>query len=382
MTINITSQELERRISGGLTEQTFWLNMGPQHPATHGVLRVLLHLDGERVVEAEPVIGYIHRGHERMGETRPYAQFYPNTSRMDYIGAMTYNHGYCAAVEKMASIEVPARAEYIRVISSELNRIGSHLLWLGAYLMDLGAFTPFLYIWDDREAINDILNKVTGSRLTYSYNRFGGVHMDVDDEFMAGCRAFIKRMRKRLKTYDRLITGNIIFQKRAKDVGLISPEQARQFGLSGPCLRASGVEYDIRKKEPYSVYSEFDFDIPVGRQGDTYDRYLVRIAEMEQSLRIIEQALGKMPDGAYINDKVPRDLAPDPGEIYFTFESPRGEVGIFIVSDGTRIPYRMHWKTPSYTNLSILAETVRGVLVADVVAIMGSFDLVIPEIDR
>lgn len=382
MTINITSQELERRISGGLTEQTFWLNMGPQHPATHGVLRVLLHLDGERVIEAEPVIGYIHRGHERMGETRPYAQFYPNTSRMDYIGAMTYNHGYCAAVEKMANIEVPARAEYIRVISNELNRIGSHLLWLGAYLMDLGAFTPFLYTWDDREAINDILNKVTGSRLTYSYNRFGGVHMDVDDEFMAGCRDFIKMMRKRLKTYDRLITGNIIFQKRAKDVGLISPEQARQFGLSGPCLRASGVEYDIRKKEPYSVYSEFDFDIPVGRQGDTYDRYLVRMAEMEQSLRIIEQALGKMPDGAHINDEVPRDLAPDPGEIYFTFESPRGEVGIFIVSDGTRIPYRMHWKTPSYSNLSILAETVRGVLVADVVAIMGSFDLVIPEIDR
>ncbi|MBW2621955.1 MAG: NADH-quinone oxidoreductase subunit D [Deltaproteobacteria bacterium] len=382
MNINITSQELERKISSGLTDQSFWLNMGPQHPATHGVLRVLLHLDGERVIDAEPVIGYIHRGHERMGETRQYAQFYPNTSRMDYIGGLTYNHGYCAAVEKLANIEVPARAEYIRVISNELNRIGSHLLWLGAYLMDLGAFTPFLYIWDDREAINDILNRITGSRLTYSYNRFGGVHMDIDDEFIAGCREFIIRMRKRLKTYDRLVTGNIIFKKRAVDVGLISAEQARQFGLSGPCLRASGVEYDIRKKEPYSIYSEFDFDIPIGRQGDTYDRYLVRIAEMEQSLRIIEQALGKVPDGAYINDSVPRDLAPEPGEVYFTFESPRGEVGIFIVSDGTRIPLRMHWKTPSYSNLSIMATTVHGVLVADVVAIMGSLDLVIPEIDR
>ncbi len=379
---NITSLETDRKVSRSLSEQTFWLNLGPQHPATHGVLRVVLHLDGERVIEADPVIGYIHRGHERMGETRGYAQFIPNNSRMDYLGGLTYNHAYCAAVEKLAGIEVPERAQYIRCITSELNRIASHLLWLGAYLMDLGAFTPFLYIWEEREKINDILNHVTGSRLTYSYNRFGGVHKDVDDDFISWTRAYIKRQRKRFKMYDRLVTGNVIFQNRTVGVGVITPEQAFNYGVTGPCLRASGVEYDIRKKEPYAVYSEVDFDIPTGTNGDAFDRYSVRLAEMEQSLRIIEQCLDRLPGGAYINDSVPKFLTPDPGEVFFAFESPRGETNIFIVSDGSRIPYRMHWKTPSYSNLSILPEIIRGQFVADVISIMGSLDLVIPEIDK
>lgn len=378
----MTSSIIEKRVSGGLGEQTFWLNLGPQHPSTHGVLRVLLHLDGERVIEAEPVIGYIHRGHERMGETRPYAQFFPNTSRMDYLGGLTYNHGYCEAVEKLAAIEVPERAQYIRVITSEFNRLSSHLLWFGAYLMDLGAFTPFLYIWEDRELINDILNHVTGSRLTYSYNRFGGVHKDVDDQFITGARDFIKHLRKRFKRYNRLVTGNIIFQKRTKDVGVIERERALSYGLTGPCLRACGVEYDIRKKEPYAAYGELDFEIPVRAESDAFARYLVRMAEMEQSLRIIEQAIDKLPGGAFINDAAPREVIPPVGEIFFTFESPRGETGVYIVSNGTKTPYRMHWKTPGFSNLSILAELIKGAFIADVISIMGSFDLVIPEIDR
>jgi NADH-quinone oxidoreductase subunit D len=380
--VNIRSIETERKISRGLSEQTFWLNLGPQHPATHGVLRILVRMDGERVVEAEPVIGYIHRGHERLGETRGYAQFFPNNSRMDYLGALTYNHGYCEAVEKLAGIEVPRRAAFIRTITSEFNRLSSHLLWLGAYLMDLGAFTPFIYIWEERELINDLLNHVTGSRLTYSYNRFGGVHKDIDDQFISGARAFIKRQRKRFKMYNRLVTGNVIFQARAKGVGAVPVERAKAYGLTGPCLRACGVEYDLRKKEPYGVYSEVDFDIPTGQNGDAFDRYMVRFLEMEQSLRIIEQCLNRLPDGPYINDQAPRDVAPDPGEVFFAFESPRGQVNIFIKSDGTRIPYRMHWKTPSYSNLSILAELMGGQFIADVISIMGSFDLIIPEIDK
>lgn len=380
--INTTTTDTDQKMSGSLTEQTFWLNMGPQHPATHGVLRIILKLDGERIVEAEPIIGYIHRGHERMGETRGYAQFLPNNSRMDYLGGLTYNHGYCEAVEKLAGIEVPERAQYIRVITSELNRVSSHLLWFGAYLMDLGAFTPFIYIWEDREVINDILNPITGSRLTYCYNRFGGVHMDLDEGFAARTTAFIKSLRKRFKMYHKLVGGNVIFQARARNVGVVTKEQALDYGVTGPVLRATGVEYDIRKQEPYAVYSEMDFDIPTGENGDALDRYTVRIAEMEQSLRIIEQALGKLPDGPYINDKAPKYLAPEPGEVFFAFESPRGETNVYIASDGSRIPHRMHWKTPSYTNLSILGELMEGTFIADAVSIMGSFDLVIPEIDK
>ena len=281
-----------------ITEQTFYLNMGPQHPSTHGVLRLFLKLDGEYIVEADPVIGYGHRGHEKMAESHLYEQFLPNTSRMDYLAGLIFNHGYVAAVEKMTGIEVPPRAEYIRVICAELNRISSHLLWFGTYVMDLGGFTPFLYSFDDRENILDILDRVSGSRLTYSYCRFGGVSRDVDDEFITATHQFIERLRSRWDDYHNLVTKNVIFIHRAKDVGVINREVALRFGCTGPILRAAGVPYDVRKAEPYSVYSELDFEIPTGTKGDALDRYLVRLQEMEQSLQIIEQALERLPDGA------------------------------------------------------------------------------------
>jgi NADH-quinone oxidoreductase subunit D len=364
-----------------ITEQTFFLNMGPQHPSTHGVLRLFLKLDGEYIVEADPIIGYGHRGHEKMAESHLYEQFLPNTSRMDYLAGLILNHGYVAAVEKMAGIEVPPRAEYIRVICAELNRISSHLLWFGTYVMDLGGFTPFLYCFDDRENILDILDRVSGSRLTYSYCRFGGVARNVDDEFITATQQFIERLRSRWDDYHNLVTKNVIFIHRAKDVGVINRELALRFGCTGPILRAAGVPYDVRKAEPYSVYSELDFEIPTGSKGDALDRYLVRLQEMEQSLRIIEQALERLPDGA-IKAAVPHKVRPPRGDYYFAVESARGAVGFYIVSDGTSYPYRLKARVPSYGNLQVLTEVLPGTLVADTISILGSIDIVVPEVDR
>ncbi len=297
-----------------IVEQIYSLNLGPQHPSTHGVLRVLLDLDGEFIVKADPIIGYGHRGHEKMGENRTYAQFLPNTSRMDYLSGMLYNHGYVLAVEKFAGIEVPPRAQYIRVICSELNRISSHLLWFGTYVMDLGGFTPFLYAFDDREQILDILDRVSGSRLTYSYCRFGGVTNDIDSEFVAMTRAFVKRLRSRFPDYRSLVTKNVIFIHRTRGVGVITPELARRYSVTGPNLRACGIAFDTRKTEPYELYDRFDFEIPTGTEGDALDRYYVRMEEMEQSCRIIEQALDQLPAGPYRNRKVPVPLKPPKGE--------------------------------------------------------------------
>lgn len=365
-----------------VVENVYTLNLGPQHPSTHGVLRVVLDLDGEFIVRADPVIGYGHRGHEKMGENRLYKQFMPNTSRMDYLSGMLYNHGYVLAVEKLAEIEVPERAKYIRVICSELNRISSHLLWFGTYVMDLGGFTPFLYAFDDREQILDILDRVSGSRLTYSYCRFGGVCQDLDSVFIDMTRAFLKRLRSRWPDYENLVTKNIIFIHRTRDVGVISLEQARQFGVTGPNLRACGVGFDIRRAEPYEVYDRLDFEIPVGTKGDALDRYYVRMIEMEQSCRIIEQALDQLPGGSFLNPKVPDRLRPPKGELYFGFESARGQTGYYIVSDGSTMPYRLHVRVPSFGNLHVLVEAFQGTLLADAISTMGSVDLVIPEIDR
>lgn len=366
----------------GLEEKTFWLNLGPQHPSTHGVLRVLLEMDGEYIVKAEPVIGYGHRAHEHMAENRNYHQFLPNMGRVDYLHALAFNQGYVMAVEKLMGIKVPERAEYIRVITAEMNRLTSHLLWVGAYLMDLGAFTPFLYCFDDRENILDLLDRITGSRLTYCFYRFGGVPADLDEEFIAGTRAFINRFRGRWKDYDDLVTKNIIFIKRTKDVGVITKEQCVQYGLTGPMVRGSGIAYDIRKSEPYSAYPEFDFEIPIGENGDVFDRYIVRMREMEQSLRIIEQALNKLPDGPIMAEKVPKRLKPAAGEVYQAVETARGEFGCYVVSQGDIKPYRIKLRVPSFANLSILPEASVDNLVADVVAILGSMDVVVPEIDR
>ena len=277
----IVKDQLKTELSAdGAPRETFVINLGPQHPATHGVLRVKMTMDGEYIVRAEPVCGYIHRMQEKMGENRTYAQFLPNTSRIDYLSAMTYTHGFVGAVERAVKLQVPPRAEYIRVITSELNRISSHLVWWGAFLMDLGGFTPMLYAFDDREKILDLLEGITGSRLTYSYYRIGGLYNDVDDDFINGTRAFVAQMRPRLKMYRDLVTDNIIFRKRLIDIGPISQEMCRKYGATGPVIRGSGVPYDVRRIEPYSVYSEFDFIIPTFEECDSMARYLVRMEEM------------------------------------------------------------------------------------------------------
>ena len=365
-----------------VVQHIYSLNLGPQHPSTHGVLRVLLDLDGEYIVKADPVIGYGHRGHEKMGENRNYRQFMPNTSRIDYLSGLIYNHGFVLAVEKLLGVEVPLRAQYIRVICSELNRISSHLLWFGTYIMDLGAFTPFLYAFDDREMILDILDRVSGSRLTYSYCRFGGVTSDVDDTFVDTTRAFVKRLRRRFPEYESLVTKNVIFIHRTRKVGVITPELARQYGVTGPNLRACGIPFDIRKTEPYEVYDKLDFEIPVGTAGDALDRYYVRMLEMEQSCRIIEQALDQLPEGPHWNKTVPSKIKPPKGDVYFAFESARGQTAYYLVSDGSAFPYRCHIRVPSFGNLHVLTDVLQGTLVADAISILGSIDVVIPEIDR
>jgi len=370
------------RTADGQPQETFVLNLGPQHPATHGVLRVKLTMDGEFINRAEPVPGYIHRMHEKMGENRTWAQYLPNTSRVDYLSAMTYTHAYVGAVERAAKIAVPPRAEYIRVITSELNRISSHLVWFGAFVMDLGGFTPLLYAFDDREKILDLLEGICGARLTYCYYRFGGVCNDIDEPFIRGSREFVAYMRPRLKMYKDLVTDNIILRKRLENIGPISAEQCRKYGATGPVIRGSGVRYDVRRNEPYSVYPEFDFEIPIFPEGDCMARYLVRMEEMAQSLRIIEQALDRLPEGPFQANVNPRGLKVPAGDYCMAVEAARGRLLVRIVSDGKEIPYRVRWRTPSFSNLSLFEETSQGMMLADAVALLGSLDLVIPDVDK
>jgi NADH-quinone oxidoreductase subunit D len=363
-------------------QETFVLNLGPQHPATHGVLRVKLTMDGEFITRAEPVCGYIHRMQEKMGENRTYAQFLPNTSRIDYLSAMTYTHAFVGAVERAAKLQIPPRAEYIRVITSELNRISSHLVWWGAFLLDLGGFTPLLYAFDDRERILDLLESICGARLTYAYYRIGGLYNDVDDSFLQGTRAFVEHMRPRLKMYRELVTENIILRKRLIGIGPISRQMCRKYGASGPVIRGSGIPYDVRKAEPYSAYSEFDFDIPCFREGDSMARYVVRLEEIAQSLRIIEQAVHKLPTGPVMAEKVPRVLKLPAGDYCYAVEAARGRFMVRLVSDNKEIPYRVKLRTPCLSNLSLFEEASQGMLLPDALAFMGSLDLVIPDIDR
>jgi len=372
------------RTPAGATEakETFVLNLGPQHPATHGVLRVKLTMDGEYITRAEPVCGYIHRMHEKMGENRTYAQFLPNTSRIDYLSAMHYTHAFVGVVERAAGIEVPPRAEYVRVITSELNRIASHLVWFGAFLLDLGGFTPLLYAFDDREKILDLLEGITGARLTYCYYRFGGLYNDVDETFLTGTREFVTSMRPRLDMYRRLVTDNIILRKRLEGIGPISAEMCRKYGATGPVIRGSGVAHDVRKVQPYSVYSGLDFDIPVFSECDCMARYRVRMEEMAQSLRIIEQAIHQLPDGPFVAAKVPRVIKLPPGDYYYAVEAARGRFAVRVVSDGKEIPYRVKLRTPSFANLTLFEEASQGMMLPDALALMGSLDLVIPDIDR
>jgi len=332
------------------------------------------------------VVGYAHRADEKIGMLRSWQQFYPYPPRVDYLGAMLYNWGYVGTVEKALEIEVPERAEYIRIVACELNRLASHLLWLGTFLLDLGAFTPFLYCMDEREKILDILERVTGERLTYIYFRFGGVARDVDDQFLTETKEFIKEFPKKLKDYHKLITGNVIFMNRTQGLGIITPEMARNYGITGASLRATGINYDVRKNEPYGLYPQFDFDIPTDTAGDSFARYTVRMREMGQSVRILEQALDQFPTGGeYLSSKVPKKAIKVPeGETYFAVEGARGEFGCYIVSNGKEIPRRIKLRTPCFSNLSAFSEMVNGndYQISDIVAILGSLDIVVPDVDR
>ncbi|MDR1678027.1 MAG: NADH-quinone oxidoreductase subunit D [Deltaproteobacteria bacterium] len=362
---------------------TVILNLGPQHPSTHGVLRVLVELDGEYVIRAEPVLGYLHRMHEKMAEVKTPWQFIPNMGRVDYLHPIAWNWAYVGAVERLAGIEVPERAEYLRVISCELNRISSHLLWWGAFVMDLGGVTPILYAFEEREKINDILQIVTGSRLTLSYFRFGGVSDDIDDRFIRLTKEFVPYLRERLKMYKGLVTDNIILRRRLQGIGPMGVDLCQRYGATGPILRAAGLAYDTRRDIPYGVYSKFDFQIPSGPTNDSFGRYLVRLAEIENSLSIIEQAIGSLPEGPIRIDKAPKANYKLPvGETYFAVEGARGQIGVHLVSDGGQNPYRIKLRSPGFSNLSLFAEAAKGVILADAIAILGSLDLVIPEIDR
>lgn len=364
------------------TEQMI-LNIGPQHPSTHGVFRIEVVIEGEIIKEAKPVIGYLHRGTEKLAEDLLYSQFIPYTDRLDYMNAMTNNYVYCAAVEKLMELEVPERAEYLRVITMELNRIASHLVWWGTYLLDIGALSPFIYAFRDRDTILDRLNEISGARMTFNYMRIGGVKWDAPDGWIEKVKETVKELRHNFEEYDTLVTGNELFIGRTKGVGYISKEDAINWGLSGPILRGSGVKFDLRKDQPYSIYDRFDFEVPVSNDCDCYARYEVRLEEMRQSLRIVEQACDQITEGEIINKKGSKImmLKPPAGEAYFRCEASKGEIGVYVISNGKNKPYRVKLRRPSFVNTEILADMLRGRNIADLVAIFGSLDVVLGEVD-
>jgi NADH dehydrogenase I D subunit len=389
-----------------LVQKEITLNMGPQHPSTHGVLRLVLDLQGETIVSMDPQIGYLHRGIEKWMESKTYHQVIPMTDRLDYISCMCNNLGYVTAVEKLAGIVVPERAQFLRTLLAELTRISAHLIWLGTSAVDIGAMTVLLYAARERELILDLLEMATGARLTVSYARIGGVRNDVSRDFIDKCREFTELFPKRLEEYDALIRENRIWLKRTVGIGVMTAEEAVQYGLTGASLRGSGVNYDLRKVEPYAAYDKVDFDIPLGKNGDVYDRYIVRLGELRQSNRIIKQCLDMMQAGPVVTDD-PRYAIPEKtqvmqnmqtlahqfvlmskwvpmpkGEVYVATEGPKGELGFYIVSDGSGKPYRIKIRAPSYVNLSALSKMVTGHMMADVVACIGSIDIVLGECDR
>jgi NADH-quinone oxidoreductase subunit D len=357
------------------------LNMGPQHPSTHGVLRVKLKLDGERVVGSECIIGYLHRGVEKIAEHRSYQQFAPYVDRMDYVAAVSNGLGYCEAVEKLLNAEAPPRAKVVRTILTELQRIASHLVWLGTHALDIGALTPVFYCFREREEILKIFEKYCGARLTTHAFRIGGLQYETYDGFEQDVKRFCDDFGKKVDEYEELLTQNRIWVGRTKGVGILTADDAVALGVTGPVLRASGVKWDLRKAMPYAAYDQYEFEIPTGPNGDTYDRYLVRMEEMRQSRRICLQAIENIPSGP-IMARVGKVLKPAPGEVYHSIEAPKGELGYYIVSDGTTQPYRVRVRPPSFVNLQAFDKMVRGSLVADVVAIIGTIDIVLGEVDR
>jgi NADH-quinone oxidoreductase subunit D/NADH-quinone oxidoreductase subunit C/D len=361
--------------------EDYFVNMGPQHPSTHGVLRLVLKLAGETVLGLTPVIGYVHRGIEKMGEAMSVVQFTHLTDRLDYLSAHMNNWAWSLAVEQALGVEVPARAEHIRVIMAELTRISSHQLWWGVLGMDLGAFTPFLYGFRDRERVNDIFEKTCGARLTMNYIRPGGVTQDVEEDFAKDVRAFCDYFEPVIDEYETLVGGNVIFQERTKGIGVLSPELARSLGCTGPTARASGVDYDVRRNRPYGLYPKLSFTVPVLSGGDSWARYLVRIAEMRESLKIVRQALDGMPDGP-VRAKLPAALNVPKGRWLGRAEAARGEIAFFLEGNGTAKPWRLKVRSPNFSNLAALPEIARGNRVADIVAILSTLDVVIPCIDR
>ena len=389
------------------TAQTMVLNMGPQHPSTHGVLRVVLELDGETVVKARPEIGYLHTGIEKSCEALTYSQAITLTDRIDYLAPLSNNLGYCLAVEKLLGLEVPKRAQYIRVLLTEMTRLNSHLVWLGTHAMDLGATSVMLYCFREREEILKIFELVSGQRMMTSYFRIGGLALEPPPGWLDRVRRFIEMLPSRLDEYENLLTRNSIWLMRTVGVGILEAKDAIPLGVSGPTLRAAGVAYDVRKFFPYSSYEEFQFDVPTRTESDCYARYLVRLAEMRESLKIIRQAMDKIPPEGPIKADAPgiippqrekmktemealiyhfkiftEGFAPPPGEVYQRIESPRGEVGYFIVSDGSPKPYRVKVRAPSFVNLQALPEISEGGLVADLIACIGTIDIVLGEVDR
>jgi NADH-quinone oxidoreductase subunit D len=362
--------------------EPFVLNMGPVHPSTHGVFRMRLTLDGEVVVDIEPVVGYLHRGVEKLSEERTYTGVIPLTDRLDYISSMSNNMAYVMAVEKLAGITVPERAEYLRVIMAELQRIGNHLIATGSFFNDCGAyFTPFLHMYREREKLVDLFEMVCGQRLTYNYMRIGGVSQDIPDEFLPALNKFLEQMPRYIDEFDTFLKENEILLARSKGVGILEKEVAINCSITGPVLRASGVEWDLRKADPYSIYDRFEFDIPTGTAGDSYDRYRMRVEEMRQSVRIIKQAVKQLPAGPVKAD-VPHLVRPPVGDAYAHIESPKGELAFYVVSDNSIAPYRCHIRPTSLLNLAAIREMVIGWKIADLMIIFGSIDICLGEVDR
>jgi NADH-quinone oxidoreductase subunit D len=384
----LTGFEVEVQQVGtpGLETEEMTLNMGPQHPSTHGVLRFVIKADGEVMREAIPDVGYLHRSIEKISEKVGYHGFMPYTDRVDYVAAMFCNQGWGMVCEKLGGIQVPKRGEYCRVIAAELNRISSHLIAVGSMILDIGAMTPFFHAFREREKINDLLEELCGARLTYNYMRIGGVAWDLPPNYAEKVVAFLDQFEPLLDEYDDLITYNKIYVERLANVAVVSPELAINYNLVGPNLRGSGVQYDVRRDEPYSVYPDLEFDVPVGRGevgtvGDCFDRYIVRMREMRESARILRQCLKQIPDGPVIA-KVPRKFKPPAGDAYIRVESARGDMGWYVVSDGSEFPYRTKIRAGSFSAMSIVDRLSPGLMIADLVAVISSLDIVAPEVDR
>ena len=358
------------------------LNMGPQHPSTHGVFRMVLWVDGEKIVDVVPHIGYLHRGSEKLCEGEQFNQVITLFDRMDYIANFNNEHIYCRAVEKLMGLEVSERSEYIRVILCELNRIASHMLFIATMGLDAGAMTPSMFCFRGRERIQGLFESVSGARMMHNYFRIGGLKEDVPDDFVKQVKEVLDLVKQDTEESDKLLSFNEIFLARLKNIAVMSAEDAVDYGLTGPCLRASGVDYDVRKASPYSVYDRFDFDVPVGLDGDCWDRYYLRVQEVYQSVRIIEQALQQLPEGDVESSLGRRLLRPPAGEVYLRAENPRGELGVYLVSDGTDRPYRVKVRPPSFCNLSALKHMLKDAWIADSVVILGALDIVLGEVDR